>query len=61
MSRRRTVEGDDGQARKAPTVEERRGKRAHDDSGNVRPADGRWDLHDPDQESKHVRTSKGKQ
>ncbi len=40
----------------APSVEERRGMRAHDDSGNVRPADGRWDLHKPEQESQYVRT-----
>ena len=40
----------------APSVEERQGMRAHDDSGNVRPADGRWDLHKPEQESQYVRT-----
>lgn len=56
---RRTVETDDGQTRTAPTTEERQGMRAHDDNGNVRPADGRWDLHEPAAESVHVRTSKG--
>lgn len=40
----------------APSAEERKGMRAHDDSGNVRPADGRWDLHKPEQESQYVRT-----
>lgn len=36
----------------------RQGRRAHDANGNVRPADGRWDLHDPKDESKYV-TGKG--
>lgn len=40
----------------APSAEERKGKRAHDEHGNVRPADGRWSLHEPKDESKHVRT-----
>lgn len=52
---RRTVETDDGETKPAPTVEERKGMRAHDDHGNVRPADGRWDLHEPKDESKYVR------
>lgn len=56
MARRRTVEGDDGETRKAPTQAQREGMRAHDDHGNVRPADGRWDLHEPKNESKYVRT-----
>lgn len=38
------------------TVAERKGKRGHDDNGSVRPADGRWNLHDPKDESKVVRT-----
>ena len=38
-----------------PSAEERNGKRAHDEHGNVRPADGRWELHDPQDESAHVR------
>lgn len=42
------------------SAEERKGKRAHDEQGNVRPADGRWPLHKPEDESKHVRTEKGK-
>lgn len=56
MARRRTVETDVGETRKAPSAEERKDMRAHDDGGNVRPADGRWDLHEPKNESKHVRT-----
>lgn len=55
MARRRTAEGDDGETRKAPTDAERKGMRAHDANGNVRPADGRWDLHQPSEESKYVR------
>lgn len=39
--------------------EEREGKRGHDDQGNVRPADGRWNLHEPKDESKYVRTEIG--
>lgn len=39
-----------------PSAEERKGKRGHDERGNVRPADGRWDLHDPAEESEVVRT-----
>lgn len=58
MARRRTVETDDGETVKAPTEEERKGMRAHDDSGNVRPADGRWELHEPKDEPKYVRTDK---
>lgn len=53
---RRKVEGDDGETRQAPTVEERKDMRGHDSEGNVRPADGRWDLHDPKDESKYVKT-----
>lgn len=41
----------------APSVEERHGKRGHDDQGNVRPADGRYDLHDPKDEGTYVRTA----
>lgn len=58
---RRTVETDDGQTRTALTAEERKDMRAHDASGNVRPADGRWGLHQPQAESEYVRTSKGGQ
>lgn len=58
MARRRTVEGEGGETRKAPTAEERKDMRAHDSQGNVRPADGRWDLHEPGQESKYVRTER---
>ena len=43
---------------KFPSAEERKGMRAHDDQGNVRPADGRWDLHEPKDEGKHVRMAK---
>lgn len=42
-----------------PSAEERNGKRAHDEHGNVRPADGRWALHDPKDESKHVKGNTG--
>lgn len=42
------------------SAEERAGMRAHDDQGNVRPADGRWDLHKPEDESKYVRAGRGK-
>lgn len=35
-----------------PSAEERKGMRGHDEQGNVRPADGRWDLHKPADESK---------
>lgn len=41
-----------------PSVEERRGKRGHDERGNVRPADGRYELHDPEDESTYVRTDR---
>ena len=58
MARRRTVETDDGETVKAPTEAERKGMRAHDDQGNVRPADGRWDLHAPEDEGKYVRDAK---
>lgn len=50
--RRRAVETENGETRKAPTAEERKGMRGHDDHGNVRPADGRWNLHKPSEESK---------
>ncbi|HWI43263.1 MAG TPA: hypothetical protein VNS81_06555 [Nocardioides sp.] len=56
MARRRTVETDTGETRKAPTEEERQGMRAHDENGNVRPADGRWELHEPKDEAKYVKT-----
>lgn len=56
MARRRKVEND-GEVSRAPSVEEKRGMRAHDDNGNVRPADGRWDLHEPSEESKYVKDS----
>jgi hypothetical protein len=39
-----------------PSAEERKGMRAHDTDGNVRPAAGRWDLHEPAEESTYVRT-----
>lgn len=52
-----SAETPDGAAQSAPTAEERRGMRAHDEHGNVRPADGRWELHDPQAESEHVRTN----
>lgn len=38
------------------TREERKGKRGHDDQGNVRPADDRYGLHEPEEESVYVRT-----
>lgn len=43
----------------APSVEERKGMRAHSEVGQVRPADGRWELHEPKHESKFVRTDLG--
>jgi hypothetical protein len=43
------------------SAEERKGKRGHDESGNVRPADGRWELHEPKDESKYVRTDKAEE
>lgn len=42
-----------------PSAEGRKGKRGHDDHGNVRPADGRYGLHDPKDEPKYVRTEIG--
>lgn len=42
----------------APSVEERQGMRGHE-GGNVRPADGRYGLHQPEDESKFVRTDIG--
>ncbi|WP_300399889.1 hypothetical protein [Nocardioides sp.] len=36
--------------------QDRQGKRGHDEHGNVRPADDRYELHDPEQESAVVRT-----
>lgn len=44
----------------SPSVEERKGMRGHDEQGNVRPADGRFELHDPKHESKYVRTERGR-
>lgn len=44
----------------ASAEEARQGMRAHDAQGNVRPADGRWDLHDPKDESTFVRTERGR-
>ena len=44
----------------ASAEEARQGMRAHDDQGNVRPADGRWPLHHPKDESKHVRSDRGR-
>ncbi|MCM0618771.1 hypothetical protein [Nocardioides bruguierae] len=44
--------------RRRPSAEERRGKRGHDEHGNVRPADGRFELHDPAQESSFVSSTK---
>jgi hypothetical protein len=35
-------------------AEDRKGMRGHED-GNVRPADGRYDLHKPEEESEVVR------
>ncbi|WP_323792416.1 hypothetical protein [Nocardioides sp.] len=34
---------------------DRQGKRGHE-NGNVRPADGRYGLHDPSEESQVIRT-----
>lgn len=43
-----------------PSAEERKDKRGHED-GNVRPADGRYGLHEPKDEPKYVRTETGEQ
>ena len=52
---RRKPEGEqvtaDQSERKIPSKAERKGKRGHDEHGNVRPADGRWGLHEPEEES----------
>lgn len=37
-------------------ADRRKGKRGHDDNGNVRPADDRYNLHDPAEESAVVRS-----
>ncbi len=55
MARERTTVDTDA-AVTAPSVAERKGKRAHTTDGSVRPADGRWPLHDPQDESKVVRS-----
>lgn len=44
-----------------PSEAERKGMRGHDDNGNVRPADGRWGLHAPKDESKYIRTENAKE
>lgn len=44
------------EVRQTPTEAERKGKRGHDEHGNVRPADDRYELHDPADESLVVRT-----
>ena len=59
--KRRTVENDEGETVKAPTEAERKDMRAHSQDGNVRPADGRWELHAPEDESKYVRTENGQE
>lgn len=38
------------------TKDERKGMRGHSDGGNVRPADDRFNLHKPEDESGVVRT-----
>ncbi len=54
--RAQRTQGASSAGRPQPSAGERKGKRAHDENGNVRPADGRWALHEPKDESKHVRT-----
>lgn len=56
MANRRRAESRNDEPRKMPSAEERKGMRAHDERGSVRPADGRWDLHKPEDESEYVRT-----
>ena len=41
------------------SAEDRHGKRGHDEHGNVRPADGRYGLHEPQDESEYVRAQPG--
>lgn len=49
------VEEDEQLEDEMPSEAERKGCRAHDEHGNVRPADGRWPLHAPEQESEVCR------
>ncbi|MFT4010873.1 MAG: hypothetical protein QM655_12625 [Nocardioidaceae bacterium] len=51
MARRAKAEAVSSETEQVP--EETQGKRAYDEHGNVRPADGRWPLHDPEDESHH--------
>lgn len=39
-----------------PSEDTRQGMRGHNDAGNIRPADGRWGLHDPEDESQVTAT-----
>jgi len=59
--RRRVKDTPSAEERSTPSAEERKGKRGHDGQGNVRPADGRYELHDPKDESKYVRTETAKE
>lgn len=58
---RRAAHQDRPSAEGEPSAEGRKNMRGHDESGNVRPADGRWELHAPEDESKYVRTEKAEE
>lgn len=57
-TQRKTSKNASDKPRKAPTKAERKDTRGHSQDGNVRPADGRWGLHKPKDESKVIRTEK---
>jgi hypothetical protein len=59
MARKKPESTSSPEEPQTPSAEERNRKRTHHDHGNVRPADGRWDLHDPKDESKHVQGNTG--
>lgn len=58
MARRKVESTPSAEEPQQPSAEGRQGKRGHQD-GNVRPADGRYGLHDPEDEPKYVRTDIG--
>lgn len=58
MSRKTTKSTPSAEEPQQPSAEGRQGKRGHE-NGNVRPADGRYGLHEPEEEPKYVRTEIG--
>lgn len=58
MARRKVESTPSVEESQQPSAEGRKGMRGHE-GGNVRPADGRYGLHDPKDEAKYVRTDIG--